>query len=137
MLRGPPGIGKSALGREIAAQVQTRGWAVCRVEAAQSGRTYAVMCDITERLIVENRSVLDRISAQARAVLAGEGGHGHRRGQGRGCHGGDGRKVRGGAFGSLQWQLAPTMKPNDLLGVAMALPRWSAVMRLHPSTACR
>jgi len=25
-----------------------------------------------------------------------------------------------GAFGSLQWQLAPTMKPNDLLGVAMA-----------------
>jgi choline dehydrogenase-like flavoprotein len=25
----------------------------------------------------------------------------------------------GGAFGSLQWQLAPTMKPNDLLGVAM------------------
>lgn len=26
----------------------------------------------------------------------------------------------GGAFGSLQWQLAPTMKPNDLLGVAMS-----------------
>ncbi|MBM3594862.1 MAG: GMC family oxidoreductase [Alphaproteobacteria bacterium] len=26
----------------------------------------------------------------------------------------------GGAFGSLQWQLAPAMKPNDLLGVAMA-----------------
>lgn len=25
----------------------------------------------------------------------------------------------GGALGSLQWQLAPTMKPNDLLGVAM------------------
>lgn len=25
-----------------------------------------------------------------------------------------------GAFGSLQWQLAPTMKPNDLLGVGMA-----------------
>ena len=26
----------------------------------------------------------------------------------------------GGAFGSLQWQLGPAMKPNDLLGVAMA-----------------
>lgn len=25
-----------------------------------------------------------------------------------------------GAFGSLQWQLAPAMKPNDLLGVAMS-----------------
>ncbi len=70
MLRGPAGIGKSALGREIIAQAQTRGWAVCRVEAPQSGRTYAVMCDITERLIFEDRSVLDRIGAQARAVLA-------------------------------------------------------------------
>lgn len=26
----------------------------------------------------------------------------------------------GGAFGSLQWQIAPTTKPNDLLGVAMS-----------------
>lgn len=70
VLRGPPGIGKSALGREIAAQAQTRGWAVCRVEASQTGRTYAVMSDITERLIVQDRGVLDRIGAQARAVLA-------------------------------------------------------------------
>jgi tetratricopeptide (TPR) repeat protein len=70
VLRGPPGIGKSALGREIAAQARTRGWAVCCVEAPQNGRTYAVMCDITERLIFEDRSVLDRIGAQARAVLA-------------------------------------------------------------------
>lgn len=30
------------------------------------------------------------------------------------------RSLGAGAFGSLQWQLAPTMKPNDLLGVAMA-----------------
>ncbi len=70
VLRGPAGIGKSALGREIAAQAETRGWAVCRVAASQAGRTYAVMGDITERLIVEDRSVLDRIGAQARAVLA-------------------------------------------------------------------
>jgi DNA-binding SARP family transcriptional activator len=70
VLRGPAGIGKSALGREIAAQAQARGWAVCRVEAPQNGRTYAVMCDITERLIVADRSVLDRIGKQARAVLA-------------------------------------------------------------------
>jgi DNA-binding SARP family transcriptional activator len=70
VLRGPAGIGKSALGREIAAQAQNRGWAVCRVAASQTGRTYAVMCAITERLIVEDRGVLDRIGAQARAVLA-------------------------------------------------------------------
>jgi hypothetical protein len=30
------------------------------------------------------------------------------------------QSLGGDAFGSLQWQLAPTMKPNDLLGVAMA-----------------
>lgn len=70
VLRGPAGIGKTALGREMATQAQARGWAVCRVEALQSGRTYAVVCDITERLIVKDRSVLDRIGAQARAVLA-------------------------------------------------------------------
>lgn len=70
VLCGPAGIGKSALGREIVAQAQTRGWAVCRVEAPQSGRTYAVMCDITERLIFEDRSLLDRVGAQARSVLA-------------------------------------------------------------------
>jgi DNA-binding SARP family transcriptional activator len=70
VLRGPAGIGKSALGREISTQAQARGWEVCRVDASQNGRTYAVMCDITERLIVEDRSVLDRIGAQSRAVLA-------------------------------------------------------------------
>jgi len=70
VLRGPAGVGKSALGREIAAQAQQRGWAVCRVAASQTGRTYAVMSAITERLIVDDRGVLDRIGAQARAVLA-------------------------------------------------------------------
>lgn len=70
VLRGPPGIGKSALGREIAAQARARGWAVYRVAATQTGRTCAVVCDITERLIVQDRGVLDRIGAQARAVLS-------------------------------------------------------------------
>ncbi len=70
VLRGPAGIGKSALGREIAAQAQASGWAVQRAQASQSGRTYAVMSTITEGLIVDDRSILDRIGAQARAVLA-------------------------------------------------------------------
>ena len=70
VLRGPAGIGKSALGREIATQAQNRGWAVCRVAASQTGRTYAVMCAITERLILDDRGVLDRIGPQARSVLA-------------------------------------------------------------------
>ena len=70
VLRGPAGMGKSALGREIATHAQTQGWAVYRVNASQTGRTYAVMADLTERLIVDDRGVLDRIGAQARAVLA-------------------------------------------------------------------
>jgi len=70
VLRGPAGIGKSALGREIASQASARGWSVCRVDALQTGRAYAVMSAIAERLIVADRVVLDRIGAQARAVLA-------------------------------------------------------------------
>lgn len=70
VLRGPAGIGKSALSRELCAQAHSIGWAACRVDAAQTGRTYAVMSAIAERQIVADRGVLDRIGAQARAVLA-------------------------------------------------------------------
>jgi len=70
VLRGPAGIGKSAMCREIGARARARGWTVWRVDAAQTGRTYAVISAITERLIVEDRSVLDRVGQQARAVLA-------------------------------------------------------------------
>lgn len=70
VLRGPAGIGKSALAREIAAQAQARGWAVCHVGASQTGRTYAVMRTIAERLIIDDRSIVDRIGSQARSVLA-------------------------------------------------------------------
>jgi hypothetical protein len=68
VLRGPAGIGKSALCREIG--VQARGWTVWRFDAAQAGRTCAVISSIVERLILEDRGALDRIGPQARAVLA-------------------------------------------------------------------
>lgn len=70
VVRGPAGIGKSAFGREIAVQAGARGWAVRRVDASQTGRTYAVMATLAEQLISADRSVLDRIGTQARAVLA-------------------------------------------------------------------
>jgi DNA-binding SARP family transcriptional activator len=70
VLRGPAGIGKSALCRETASMARARGWAVWRVEAVQAARTYAVCAAVAERLILDERSVLDRIGAQARAVLA-------------------------------------------------------------------
>ncbi|HWS75802.1 MAG TPA: AAA family ATPase, partial [Quisquiliibacterium sp.] len=70
VLRGPAGIGKSALCREIGAQARGRGWTVLRVDASETGRAFAVMASVAERLIVDDRSLLDRIGASARAVLA-------------------------------------------------------------------
>lgn len=70
VLRGPGGIGKSALGREIGAQARGRGWSVLRVEAADSGRAYAVVGAIAERLLLEDRALLDRVGDSARNVLA-------------------------------------------------------------------
>jgi DNA-binding SARP family transcriptional activator/tetratricopeptide (TPR) repeat protein len=69
-LRGPGGIGKSALCREIGLQARARGWSVLRVDAARSGQAYAMVAALAERLLVADRSLLDRIGASARNVLA-------------------------------------------------------------------
>jgi DNA-binding SARP family transcriptional activator len=70
VLRGPAGIGKSALCREVGARSRAAGWTVLRVDAAQTGRAYAVIAAIVEQLILEDRAVLDRVGASVRAVLA-------------------------------------------------------------------
>lgn len=70
VLRGAPGIGKSALARELEGQAQQRGWPVVRVQAALAGRTHAVVTALAERVLLADRSVLDRIGTPARSVLA-------------------------------------------------------------------
>lgn len=70
LLRGPGGIGKSALCREIGAQARDRGWTWLRADAARSGQPYAVVAAITERLLLGDRGLLDRIGTGARNVLA-------------------------------------------------------------------
>lgn len=70
VLRGPPGIGKSALCREVGVQARERGWTVLRVEAAQGARTYAVVATLAERLLLADRGLLDRVGSSARNVLA-------------------------------------------------------------------
>ncbi|MBI3154813.1 MAG: AAA family ATPase [Burkholderiales bacterium] len=70
VLRGPSGIGKSALCREIGTQARGRGWEVLRVEMTRGGRTYAVVSSIAERLLLADRGLLDRIGPAARNVLA-------------------------------------------------------------------
>ncbi len=70
VLRGPAGIGKTALCRELEVQASARGWRVVRVHAAQPGRAYAVISALVERLLLADRGAVDRVGAPARAVLA-------------------------------------------------------------------
>ena len=69
VLRGPGGIGKTALSREIAAQAVARGWRVHRVQATDARRVYAVVAAIAERLLLDDRAPLDHIGDAARNVL--------------------------------------------------------------------
>lgn len=70
VLRGPAGIGKSALCNETGAQARRQGWMVLRLDAAEAGRSYGAIASIAESVILQDRSVLDHIGAPARAVLA-------------------------------------------------------------------
>jgi DNA-binding SARP family transcriptional activator/tetratricopeptide (TPR) repeat protein len=70
VIRGPAGIGKSALSEEIARLAQRNGWSVVRVDAVQPGRPYAVVVAAVEQVLLARRDVLDAIGAPARSVLA-------------------------------------------------------------------
>ena len=70
VLRGAAGIGKTALCRELGARAKARGWTVMRIDSTQTGHPYAAVTSIAESLILADRSVLDRVGAPARAVLA-------------------------------------------------------------------
>ncbi|MEO5697589.1 MAG: AAA family ATPase [Burkholderiaceae bacterium] len=70
VLRGPAGIGKTAFCRELGASARERGWTVVRVDAAQPGRSYAVIAALAELIVLSDRGVLDQIGAPARSVLA-------------------------------------------------------------------
>lgn len=67
---GPAGIGKSALCREAAAQARSQGWTTWRFDAADSDRSYGLMRCLSETLLLQDRTRLDRIGAPARSVLA-------------------------------------------------------------------
>lgn len=70
VLRGPAGIGKSAALRELGTLARERGWTTVGADATQSGRPYAVIAAIAQRLIVEQRELLDAVGPAARSVLA-------------------------------------------------------------------
>jgi DNA-binding SARP family transcriptional activator/tetratricopeptide (TPR) repeat protein len=70
VLRGPAGIGKTALCREFEMQANGRKWRVVRTDAVQHGRAYAVISALVERLLLADCGALDRVGTQARSVLA-------------------------------------------------------------------
>jgi DNA-binding SARP family transcriptional activator len=70
VVRGPAGIGKSALCREVARLARDAGWFVVAVDAHEAGRPYGVVASAAEQALLGDRTVLDRIGEHARSVLA-------------------------------------------------------------------
>jgi DNA-binding SARP family transcriptional activator len=70
VVRGPAGIGKTALCAQIASAAREQGWTVLKVDVAQPDRPYAATAAAIEQLVLDNRSLLDKIGSAARAVLA-------------------------------------------------------------------
>ncbi|MCW2492422.1 MAG: hypothetical protein JWN47_1786 [Frankiales bacterium] len=70
VIRGPGGIGKSALCREFARAARSRGWTVAAVRATAAAGPYAALIEAVERVIGLNRALLDALPARTRSVLA-------------------------------------------------------------------
>jgi DNA-binding SARP family transcriptional activator/tetratricopeptide (TPR) repeat protein len=70
VVRGPAGIGKSALCRELARVGRTEGWMVIAVGATEAGAPYAPLASVAEQLVGRDRALLDAIGSPGRSVLA-------------------------------------------------------------------
>ena len=70
LVRGPTGIGKSALCREVVNRAHEGGWRVITVTATASGAPYAPIGAAIEQLLVGGRASLDALPQRTRSVLA-------------------------------------------------------------------
>ncbi len=70
VVRGPAGIGKSRLCRELAALADDRGWVVLTVTAQAGCGAYAPVIEAVEQLLTRDRGLLDGLSTQVRSTLA-------------------------------------------------------------------
>jgi tetratricopeptide (TPR) repeat protein len=70
VVRGPAGIGKSALCREVARLARTEGWMVIAVGATEAGGPYAPLASVAEQLVARDRALLDAVGSRGRSVLA-------------------------------------------------------------------
>lgn len=69
-VRGPAGIGKSALSRRAASLARERGWTVLTVSPAGETGPYEPLVELIEQLIRRDRKVLAGLPERTRSVLA-------------------------------------------------------------------
>jgi DNA-binding SARP family transcriptional activator len=69
-IRGPAGIGKSTLCREVARRAREDGWRVERVDVAQVVQPYAPLVAVADHLLESNPTLVDALGEGSRAVLA-------------------------------------------------------------------
>jgi DNA-binding SARP family transcriptional activator/tetratricopeptide (TPR) repeat protein len=68
-VRGPAGIGKSALCRQICSVAAAEGWLVVGAAGAQGGTPYAPLIDIVESLLMTDPSLSRALAPATRDVL--------------------------------------------------------------------
>lgn len=70
VLRGPAGIGKSALAREIARRAQEAGWRVLGTAGMASATPYGPLSVVVEQLLSDGRDARATLPGRTRSVLA-------------------------------------------------------------------
>ncbi len=70
LVRGPAGIGKSALCREVMHRARDGGWRVLAVSGTASGAPYDPIGSAIAQVLVDGREPLDALPARTHAVLA-------------------------------------------------------------------
>ncbi len=70
VLRGGPGIGKSALAHQLARAARRGGWRVASVTAGDASGVYVPLGRLVSQLLAHRRDVLGQLPDRARTVLA-------------------------------------------------------------------
>jgi DNA-binding SARP family transcriptional activator/tetratricopeptide (TPR) repeat protein len=70
VVRGPAGIGKSALCREVARLARADDWMAIVVGATEAGGPYGPLASVAEQLVARDRALLDAVGSRGRSVLA-------------------------------------------------------------------
>jgi DNA-binding SARP family transcriptional activator/tetratricopeptide (TPR) repeat protein len=70
VVRGPAGIGKTALCRQAALSARLQGWLAVTVAATAGSSPYASLVNAVEQLLSHDHTLLDALPDQARSVLA-------------------------------------------------------------------